>query len=145
MISCPLCNVCCRGGFVALAALALVGAAVGFGPQEKPAAKPADKAVAAAAAQKINPYPLDVCIISGEKLGGMGKPVFLLDRYDNCWRWLHGRTDSPWYPSMTIFRQQRPGDWAGAMHRAASALGALAIFKSRPLGAPGAAGLASAA
>ena len=38
--------------------------------------------------------------------GAMGKPVFLLDRYDNCWRWLHGRTDTPWYPSMTIFRQR---------------------------------------
>ena len=31
--------------------------------------------------------------------GAMGKPVLLLDRYDNCWRWLSGRTDSPWYPS----------------------------------------------
>jgi ADP-heptose:LPS heptosyltransferase len=60
--------------------------------------------------------------------GAMGKPVFLLDRYDNCWRWLHGRTDSPWYPSMTIFRQPRPGDWASAMHRAASALAGLAVF-----------------
>ena len=39
--------------------------------------------------------------------GAMGKPVFLLDRYDNCWRWLSGREDSPWYPSLRIFRQQR--------------------------------------
>lgn len=62
--------------------------------------------------------------------GAMGKPVFLLDRYDNCWRWLHGRTDSPWYPSMTIFRQSRPGDWASAMHRAASALSSMALFRS---------------
>jgi len=62
--------------------------------------------------------------------GAMGKPVFLLDRYDNCWRWLHARTDSPWYPSMTIFRQPKPGDWATAMHRAASALTSMAIFRS---------------
>lgn len=61
--------------------------------------------------------------------GAMGKPVFLLDRYDNCWRWLHGRSDSPWYPSMTIFRQPRPGEWASPMHRAASSLAALAIFR----------------
>jgi hypothetical protein len=60
--------------------------------------------------------------------GAMGKPVFLLDRYDNCWRWLHGRTDSPWYPSMTIFRQPRPGDWSSVMHRAASSLASLTIF-----------------
>ena len=39
--------------------------------------------------------------------GAMGKPVFLLDRYDNCWRWLSGREDSPWYPSLRIFRQQQ--------------------------------------
>ncbi len=61
--------------------------------------------------------------------GAMGKPVFLLDRYDNCWRWLHGRADSPWYPSMTIFRQPRPGDWTSPMHRAAASLAALTIFR----------------
>ena len=42
----------------------------------------------------------------------MGKPVWLLSRYDGCWRWLHGRRDSPWYPTLTIYRQPRPGDWA---------------------------------
>lgn len=62
--------------------------------------------------------------------GAMGKPVFLLDRYDNCWRWLHGRTDTPWYPTMTIFRQPRPGDWASAMQRAAASLSSLAIFRT---------------
>jgi hypothetical protein len=62
--------------------------------------------------------------------GAMGRPVFLLDRYDNCWRWLHGRTDTPWYPSMTIFRQPRPGDWASVMHRVAAALGSLTVFQS---------------
>jgi Flp pilus assembly protein TadD len=61
--------------------------------------------------------------------GAMGKPVFLLDRFDNCWRWLHGRTDSPWYPSMTIFRQPRPGDWGAVMHRAAASLTSQAIFR----------------
>jgi hypothetical protein len=61
--------------------------------------------------------------------GAMGKPVFLLDRYDNCWRWLHGRTDSPWYPTMTIFRQPKPGDWGTVMHRAAAALASPAIAR----------------
>jgi Flp pilus assembly protein TadD len=61
--------------------------------------------------------------------GAMGKPVFLLDRYDNCWRWLSGRADSPWYPSMTIFRQERMGDWGGAVSRAAAALEAMAVFR----------------
>ncbi len=54
--------------------------------------------------------------------GGMGKPVFLLDRYDNCWRWLTGRTDSPWYPTLRIFRQDRMGDWGPVIDRVANAL-----------------------
>ncbi len=43
--------------------------------------------------------------------GAMGKPVLMLDRFDSCWRWLSGRTDSPWYPSLRIFRQTKPADW----------------------------------
>ena len=54
--------------------------------------------------------------------GALGKPVFLLDRYDNCWRWLSGRDDSPWYPRLRIFRQERPGDWTGPMRRVAAGL-----------------------
>jgi len=54
--------------------------------------------------------------------GAMGKQVCMLDRYDNCWRWLHGRSDTPWYPSMTIFRQDRPNDWTGPMDRMVLAL-----------------------
>ncbi len=54
--------------------------------------------------------------------GAMGKPVFLLDRYDNCWRWLYGRGDSPWYPTLMIFRQTHPGDWLGPVTQAAQTL-----------------------
>jgi Flp pilus assembly protein TadD len=41
----------------------------------------------------------------------LGKPVWLLDRFDPDWRWLFGRRDSPWYPTLRIYRQPRPGDW----------------------------------
>jgi tetratricopeptide (TPR) repeat protein len=41
----------------------------------------------------------------------LGKPVWLMDRFDACWRWLDGRRDSPWYPRLRIYRQPRPGDW----------------------------------
>ena len=61
--------------------------------------------------------------------GAMGKPVFLLDRYDNCWRWLSGRVDSPWYPAMTIFRQEKLGDWSAPMARAAAALRSMAAWR----------------
>jgi hypothetical protein len=43
--------------------------------------------------------------------GALGKPVWLMDRFDTCWRWLTGRSDSPWYPNLRLFRQPRPGDW----------------------------------
>ena len=56
--------------------------------------------------------------------GAMGKPIFLLDRYDNCWRWLHGRSDSPWYPTMRIFRQARMGDWSAPIAQVAEAFAA---------------------
>jgi hypothetical protein len=61
--------------------------------------------------------------------GLMGTPVLLLDRYDGCWRWLSGRSDSPWYPHLTISRQDQPGDWSGAMARVAASLEAMALFR----------------
>ena len=54
--------------------------------------------------------------------GALGKPVFLLDRHDNCWRWLSGRSDSPWYPRLRVFRQSRPGDWTQPVAAVAAAL-----------------------
>jgi len=58
--------------------------------------------------------------------GALGKPVWLLNRFDNCWRWMTGRDDSPWYPALRSFRQPRPGDWTSVMADVASALRALA-------------------
>lgn len=43
--------------------------------------------------------------------GALGKPVWLALAFDADWRWLLSRDDSPWYPTMRIFRQPRPGDW----------------------------------
>jgi Flp pilus assembly protein TadD len=54
--------------------------------------------------------------------GALGKNVWLLNRYDTCWRWLRQRSDSPWYATLRQFRQPQPGDWAPAIAGAASAL-----------------------
>ena len=54
--------------------------------------------------------------------GALGKPVWLLSRHDACWRWGRDRDDTPWYPTMRLFRQTTPGDWAGVMQRVAAAL-----------------------
>ena len=48
--------------------------------------------------------------------GAVGKPVWMLGRYDGCWRWLGDRKDNPWYPTLTHFRQPAPGDWETLMH-----------------------------
>jgi Tetratricopeptide repeat/Glycosyltransferase family 9 (heptosyltransferase) len=54
----------------------------------------------------------------------MGKPTWILSRFSGCWRWLQDRDDSPWYPSVRLFRQTTAGDWAGVMDRVALALAA---------------------
>lgn len=54
--------------------------------------------------------------------GAMGKPVWLLNRYNTCWRWLLHRSTCPWYPSMRIFRQPTIGDWSRVMAEVATAL-----------------------
>lgn len=44
-----------------------------------------------------------------------GKPTWMLSRFDGCWRWFGKRPDSPWYPSMTLFHQQKEGDWSAPL------------------------------
>ena len=41
----------------------------------------------------------------------LGRPTWILNRYDTCWRWLLERADSPWYPSVKLYRQQALGQW----------------------------------
>jgi len=41
----------------------------------------------------------------------MGKEVWMMNRFDTCWRWFMDRTDSPWYPTIKLYRQPKLGDW----------------------------------
>lgn len=54
--------------------------------------------------------------------GALGKPAFALLSQPTGFLWMNGRADSPWYPTMRLFRQERPGDWAPVLGQAAQAL-----------------------
>jgi hypothetical protein len=54
--------------------------------------------------------------------GALGKPVWLMNRHNTCWRWLLSRTDSPWYPTMRLFRQDETRDWDPVIAGIAAAL-----------------------
>jgi Tfp pilus assembly protein PilF len=58
--------------------------------------------------------------------GALNKPVWMMSRFEGEWRWMTGRTDSPWYPSMRIFQQPALGDWDSVLASLAAALAPLA-------------------
>ncbi len=62
--------------------------------------------------------------------GAIGKPTWVLLPTPPDWRWLLKRSDSPWYPTMRLFRQQGAGDWDGVVAVVAEALGR--EIRSRP-------------
>lgn len=51
--------------------------------------------------------------------GSMGRPVCVMLERAADWRWMHGRSDSPWYPTLQLYRQQRDGDWPCVVRRVA--------------------------
>jgi ADP-heptose:LPS heptosyltransferase len=54
--------------------------------------------------------------------GALARPVWILVRFDACWRWLLDRADSPWYPTARIYRQRQPGNWANVIETVRSDL-----------------------
>ena len=54
--------------------------------------------------------------------GALAKPVWIVNRFDSCWRWMLDREDSPWYPTARLFRQRRRGDWDEMIGRMAAEL-----------------------
>jgi len=63
----------------------------------------------------------------------LGKPVWMANRFDSCWRWLRDRRSSPWYPTLTQFCQPEPGDWCSvAMDLAKALQQAVELSEDRP-------------
>lgn len=54
--------------------------------------------------------------------GALGKPVWILLPWAAEWRWMLDRTDSPWYPTARLFRQDAPGDWSGVIRKVVAAM-----------------------
>ncbi len=61
----------------------------------------------------------------------LGRPVWLLSRYDQCWRWLPGRRDSPWYSTMRLYTQPAPFDWSMPVGQIVTDLAELAEGRRR--------------
>jgi tetratricopeptide (TPR) repeat protein len=68
----------------------------------------------------------------GHLAAAMGKPVWILLATSPDWRWLLGRDDSPWYPSVRLFRQTLPRQWGDVFQRVAAALKDGEGFVPRP-------------
>lgn len=64
--------------------------------------------------------------MSAHLAGALGVPVFTLLPYECDWRWMDGRDDSPWYPTMRLFRQRKPGGWHEVLGRVRYAIRAMA-------------------
>ena len=62
--------------------------------------------------------------------GALGKPVWIMLRHSGEWRWLLERSDSPWYPTARLFRQEDPGDWAGVVSNITQQLQALMVQRN---------------
>ena len=58
--------------------------------------------------------------------GALGRPAWVLLPFAPDWRWQLVREDSPWYPTLRLFRQSRPGDWPSVIARVRTELEALA-------------------
>ncbi|MCF8506971.1 MAG: glycosyltransferase [Caulobacter sp.] len=64
--------------------------------------------------------------------GALGRPVWVLTAFTPDWRWLLDRDDTPWYSTMRLLRQERPGDWEPLIARAAGDLTRLAAAPAVP-------------
>lgn len=92
---------------------------------ERLSPRTADIGMAAAA---MNQLDLIVAIdgMPAHLAGTLGRPTWVMLKHEADWRWMDEREDTPWYPTMRLFRQPRAGDWSGAARQVAASLRMLA-------------------
>jgi len=66
---------------------------------------------------------ISTCTSIANLAGALGRPLWVLLSYIADWRWLLDRSDSPWYPTATLFRQHAIGDWSPVIAEVAARLG----------------------
>ncbi len=81
-----------------------------------------DGIVALAAVIERMDLVITVDTLAAHLAGALGVPCWLLLQHRADWRWMAARADSPWYPSLRLWRQGAAGDWAGLLERVAEAL-----------------------
>ncbi len=65
---------------------------------------------------------ITVDTLAAHLAGAMGVPAWVMLQHEADWRWMHGREDSPWYPSLRLFRQSEAGDWSSVIEKIGRAL-----------------------
>jgi hypothetical protein len=87
---------------------------------------PADDPLSTARVMRALDLVITVDTMTAHLAGALGVPVFTLLPHEHDWRWMDGRTDSPWYPSMRLFRQPRAGDWDSVIDEVRYAISTMA-------------------
>ena len=77
-----------------------------------------------ALAQRIQQLDLVITVdtLAAHLAGALEVPTWVMLLHGADWRWMTSRADSPWYPSVRLFRQQVEGDWPGVVAEVTSAL-----------------------
>jgi tetratricopeptide (TPR) repeat protein len=102
--------------------MALAEIAPALRPLDPFAAGPAPDFANTAAVMANLDLVISIDTASAHLAGAMGRPVWTLLTSDPDWRWLRGREDSPWYPTMRLFRQRQAGNWDEVLSRVSAAL-----------------------
>ena len=75
---------------------------------------------------------ITVDTVTAHLAGALGRPVWTLLAFAHDWRWMLGRADTPWYPTMRLFRQPQPNDWADVFRKVRRELEALVARAGEP-------------
>jgi hypothetical protein len=96
----------------------------------RPLSEHTEDVTAAAAAIMALDLVISVDAMLAHLAGALGRPTWLLLQRECDWRWMRGRSDTPWYPTMRLFRQRVHGDWSAPVAAMVRALRRFAAGRS---------------